>query len=430
MAELKPFRGLIYSASKIGGDYSGVVAPPYDVIPENMRDELYGKNKYNVIRLILGKALENDNEEYNKYTRAKNFLAEWQDQDVLVRDEAASFYVYEQEYEYGGQTYRRIGFLGLMKIEEPGEKSVIPHEYTLAKPKEDRMNLIKQVKANLSPIFVLYEDTGGTITDILTKTTSSASPEIDVKLGDGKHKLWRLCDKDSVDKIVSLMKGKKVYIADGHHRYEVAMAYRNARREDGKYDGSADYILMYFTDMIDAKPHNNLTVAATHRAIKVMPVADEELAEKIAEYFDVTECKSLSELMEGLGEGKTGEHAFGYFGGNKYFLIKLRKKNDLSKLIPEEKSMEWKRLDVSILHSGIFKNLLKVKESEGNITYVKNSSEAEELVKNGSHTAAFFLNPTRVEQIKAVAEEGDMMPQKSTYFYPKLLSGLVINKFD
>jgi uncharacterized protein (DUF1015 family) len=429
MVQVRPFKSLLYNPGKIGADYSEVVAPPYDVISEKMRDELYEKNAYNIIRLILGRSLEGDDDKSNKYTRAAKLLTEWQDQDILTKDKTGAFYVYAQEYEYEGEVCRRIGFFGLMKIEETGEESVVPHEHTLAKPKEDRMNLIKNVKGNLSPIFVLYEDDKGTVRGMLEEATATSKPAIDIEVGGEKHKLWRLCEEDAIKNITSFMGGKKVYIADGHHRYEVAKAYRNKQREREGYDGSADYMLMYFTDMSGDASLNSLTVMATHRAIKTMPIASSELPGKLGGYFDVTECKDLPELMNLLGEATAKDHIFGYLGKDKYLSIKLKSEENLPELIDEEKSAEWKKLDVSILHAGIFRNLLNLKEQEGNITYVKDPKEAQALVKDGSHAAAFLLNPTRVSQIKTVSESGSMMPQKSTYFYPKLLSGLVINKF-
>jgi uncharacterized protein (DUF1015 family) len=430
MAQIKPFKALMYNAEKVGNDYSGVVAPPYDVIPDRMRDELYEKNAYNVIRLILGKSLEADDEGNNKYTRAREFLSEWQKEGVLSRDNNESFYIYVQEYKHEDKTFRRIGFFGLMKIEEPGEASVMPHENTLAKPKEDRMNLIREVKGNLSPIFVLYNDHNDSVADLLEKTISDSKPAIDIEVKGERHKIWRLCGEDQTREIISLMKDKKVYIADGHHRYEVAKAYRDMQRTQKGYNGSADYMLMYFTGMADEDPRSTLTVIATHRVIKKMPFTPDEVRDRVSGYFDVEECGDLGELMKKLGEASDKEHAFGFLKTGKYIFMKLKNEESLPELIDEKKSIDWKRLDVSILHAGILKNLLKIREDEGNITYVKDPKQAEALIRDKSHEAAFLLNPTKVSQIKTISDRGDMMPQKSTYFYPKLLSGLVINKFD
>ena len=428
MAEIRPFKGVLYNGEKISGDYSKVVAPPYDFISEKERDELYEKSPYNIIRLILGKALEGDNETVNKYTRAKDLFNEWQEEGILAADDAEALYVYLQEYEYKGRKCRRIGFTGLLKIGETGKDALLPHEYTLAKPKEDRMNLMKQVESNLSPIFSLYDDPEGALKEVLEKAADQSDPVIDVTVSGQRHVIWRLSDGDAINKIVSWLEGRNLFIADGHHRYEVAKMYRDLRRKEEGYDGSADYIMMYFTDMSDP---DNLTVMGTHRVIKVMPTSsDDEVIEKVQEYFNVVECPSLQDLMDALEKEMEEGNAFGFFGGSKYLLMKPRDKAALLGPIEGDKTEDWKGLDVSVLHSAVFGRILSVSSEEGNITYVKMPEEAEKLVKSGSHAAAFLLNPTRVEQMKAVAEHREMMPQKSTYFYPKLLTGLVINKFE
>jgi len=428
MGKMRPFKGLLYNAEKIGGDFSGVVAPPYDVIPDRMRDELYEKSPYNVIRLILGKTSDSDNDEDNRYTRAAKFFKEWQEEGVLSRNGNEAFYVYLQEYDFEGKSFSRIGFFGLLKIEDSEDEKVIPHEHTLAKPKEDRLNLIKQVKSNLSPIFTLFPDTDGSVTEVLKNKAKAEPPIIDIEREDGKHKLWRVADKESIEKISKSMENKSVYIADGHHRYAVSKTYRDMRRSEPNYDGSADYVMVYFTDM---ESGDNLAVMATHRAVKEMPLSgDKEVISKLADYFATDEFDTLSELTQRLYESREDSHIFGYYGGEKFISFKLKDENALQDLINDDRSLSWKQLDVSILHSGIFRKLLSVKDGEGNLTYVKKAEEAEELVRDKSHKAAFFLNPTKVSQLRAVTEHGEMMPQKSTYFYPKLLTGLVINKFD
>ncbi len=427
MAEIKPFKGLLYGKDKIGGDYSGVVAPPYDVISDRMRDELYERNEHNIIRLILGKALAEDDEKSNKYTRAREYFDRWQHSGVLVRDEAESLYVYSQEYDHKGKKRCRIGFIGLMKIGDPGKDAAVPHENTLARPKEDRLNLIKQVESNLSPIFTLYDDTDGTIKRTLEDASSASDPVIDFEINGQRHKLWRLLDEVSVKKIVSVLGAKKVFIADGHHRYEVARTYRDLRRQEAGYDGRADHVMTYFADLTEP---DNLTVMATHRVIKAMPGAEDGVAvSKLREYFDVTECGGLSQLMERLEEAIAEDHVSGFFDGKNYFFMKPGNKGALRGLITEDRAEAWKQLDVSVLHSAVFDKILSISSAEGNIIYVREPEEGEALVRSGRCEAAFFLNPTRVEQLKAVAELGEMMPQKSTYFYPKLLTGLVVHKF-
>ncbi len=287
---------------------------------------------------------------------------------------------------------------------------------------------MKQVESNLSPIFSLYDDPEGKLKEVLEKVADESDPVIDVTVSGQRHVIWRLSDSSAIGEIVSWLDGKNLFIADGHHRYEVAKMYRDMRRKEEGYDGSADYIMMYFTDMSDS---DNLTVMGTHRVVKVMPTSnDDEVALKMQEYFDVIEYSTLQELMDALENQMEEGNAFGFFGGNKYLLMKPKDREALLALIKGDKTNDWKSLDVSVLHSAVYESILSVSGEEGNITYVKMPEEAEKLIKSGSHTAAFFLNPTRVAQMKAVAEHREMMPQKSTYFYPKLLTGLVINKFE
>ena len=425
MAEVRPFRALLYNANKIN-DYSHVMAPPYDVISEGMREELYEKDPHNIIRLILGRDLEGDNAEENKYTRAKSFLDEWIKEGIMLKDDKESFYIYSQEYDIKGEKCRRIGFLGLMRIE--GEDMVVPHEKTHSKPKEDRLNLIQKVESNLSPIFTLYDDENKAVSEVLEKAISSEEPIIDIVIGDVRHELWRLSEASSVEKITLAMKDKKVFIADGHHRYEVARTYRDLMRKESSYDGRADDVLMFFADMMDA---DNLTVLATHRVLKdISGLSEEEVIEKLSVNFELTECESLEDLVERLEENSQEAYYYGFFGGKKYIMLKAKEAEELKEKMDKTKKDEWKGLDVSLLHSALFDNILSLKDREGNITYVKEPEEGVSLVEEGSHACVFFLNPTKLSQLKKVAEAGEVMPQKSTFFYPKLLTGLVINKFE
>jgi len=426
MAKVKPFKGILYNTEKTGGNHSSVCAPPYDVIPPAMRDRLYESNEYNIIKLILGKSGDKDNTEDNQYTRAGRYYKDWIDKGVLKQDEEEAYYIYQQEYKAEGRKCRRTGFIGLMEIEDPDKKGILPHENTLAAPKEDRMNLIQEVRSNLSPIFTIFLDKDGSVKSIIERTMEGERPIIDIEIDGEAHRLWRLSDKQSLERISALMEDRKIFIADGHHRYEVARKYRDMMRQDPGYDGSADDVMMYFADMEEG---DNLTVLATHRVVRSIEADDETIKSKLGGYFDVKEWDDLEGLMADLAERFRDSHIFGYYGGGKYLSMELKNEGDIEKLVDDDKSLEWKKLDVSILHSAIFRNLLGVKAEEGNIKYVKTPEEAVSLVESGSAGGAFFLNPTRVEQLKAVAENGDMMPQKSTYFYPKLLTGLVINRF-
>ncbi len=427
MAEIKPFKAILYNESK-SGTFKDVVAPPYDVISEEQWQSLYDSSDYNIIRLILGKSLETDDTDDNKYKRAGKLFRDWEDNGILKRDEEPAFYVYQQGYDFKGEKFSRIGFLGLMKIADPGRDTILPHEHTLSKPKEDRMNLLQEVKANLSPIFTLFDDKSGEVNDILNRTAGAQDPVIDIDAGIQTHKLWRITDKGEIDAIVRRIGGGGVFIADGHHRYEVARQYKKARMQEAGYDGRADHILMYFADMADT---DNLTVMGTHRTLKDIQGLDENIIiDKLSGYFEVIECSALDEMTKKLEELADEGHAFGFYGGKRYVVIRSKDKKALVALIKEDRSEVWKDLDASILHAAIMESILSLENKEGNITYVRDAEDAVKLVDEGTHKAAFIMNATKVSQLKAVAELGEMMPQKSTYFYPKLLTGLVINKFE
>ncbi|KJJ85590.1 Uncharacterized conserved protein UCP033563 [Candidatus Omnitrophus magneticus] len=428
MAEIKPFKGILYNSEKIKGEYGNVTAPPYDVISEEVVELFYEKSPYNIIRLILGKSSDNDTPENNKYTRAKKYLNEWIDARVLTKSSEDSFYIYSQEYTVNGEQYHRIGFIGLIKIDEPEDNNILPHEHTHSKPRLDRMKLLCQVKSNLSPIFGLYADKSGIVSKILRETISETKPIIDIKFTEEKHTLWQLSKDDNMKKIISAMKDKKIFIADGHHRYEVAKEYRDLQRHEPGYNGNADYVMMYFADMETPK---NLTILPTHRIIKELSgfLVGEEIVKKLNVHFDVKEEKNIDDMLTRMAKDKE-KHSFGVFNGKKYYSFTLKAGEDVNKLVLEKKSAEWKNLDVSILHHFVFKTLFKINTKEGDIIYVKCHKDADNFVKESKSALAFFMNETPVIHLKLVAEKGDMMPQKSTYFYPKLLSGLVINKFD
>jgi uncharacterized protein (DUF1015 family) len=424
MAEIKPFRGVLYDGTRPGIRFPDVVAPPYDVISERMRDDLYEKSPYNIIKLILAKDGDGTRAE-SRYAKAADLLNEWMEKGVLRKDRDENFYVYSQSYDHGGRACDRIGFFALMKIDEDGEQ-VLPHERTHAKPKEDRLNLIKAVRSNLSPVFSLFHDGSGRVNSILKATTENKEPVADLEIGGIRNRLWRLDDKDSIAGIKSVLKDKKLFIADGHHRYEVARTYRDLRRQDPAYNGEADHVMMYMADMADP---SNLTVMATHRVIRNMPFRrTPEIRRALEGLFDITEKKDLDSLMAAM-KADTDRKVLGMITDEAYLLLAPDDPSRIRELIDGDMTDDWKDLDVSVLHAAVFGRLIPVDSAEGNITYVKDAADAERLVRDGSHEAAFLLNPTRVEQMRCVAEVGEMMPQKSTYFYPKLLTGLVMNRF-
>jgi uncharacterized protein (DUF1015 family) len=434
MPNIEPFRGVLYNPKNI--KISKVVAPPYDVIPPDMQNALYREDKHNIIRIILGKEEIGDSDLNNKYTRAAQFFNNWLKEKVLVQDETPAVYIYSQEYLQGGRKKIGWGFLARMEIEDPKKNRVLPHENTFAKPKQDRLNLIRQVKANLSPVFTLFEDDHGKIERLL-KNIFRKKPLFDVKKDGVRNKFWRVDDKEIIKKIAAGMRDKDIFIADGHHRFEVARMYREemqnkaqSPKPKAQSSGKAgyNYVMMYFAPL-DEK---GLTILATHRLLKGIDIDVDELLGKLKEYFDIKTVKDEKQLFKKMSPAKKNEYVFGVcFKNRPFYLLKLKKGIDIDNVIKDNRSKEWKRLDVSILHGIIFDNIMdlqdKISHEEG-VVYTRDPNYAISEVKKGNCTAVFFLNPTKVDQVRDIAKIGDKMPHKSTYFYPKLLSGLVINK--
>jgi len=426
MAKIKPFRGITYNTECVC--MNNVVAPPYDVISPTMQERLYSKDQFNIVRLILGAEEASDTSKQNKYTRSKKFLDNWLENKVLLKDKKPSVYIYVQQYLHRGKKKTRIGFLTLMKIEDPKESGILPHEYTLSKPKVDRLNLIKNVRANLSPIFTLFQDEKSKVNKILKAFTKSNKALFTIDADGVTHSFWKMSNAAFIKKIESEMQKKKIFIADGHHRYEVALNYRNMMRKTGQFKESMNYIMMYFSSLTE---RGNLTILSTHRAVKdIDRFSEKELLKKLGEYFYISKVKFLKSLTDYLEENSGGKQAFGiYLRHNKFYLLKLKDDLRISEIIKSKKPAILKRLDVTVLHDLIIDKILGVKSSENSIKFIRDEKDAVKVVDNGDYKCAFFLRPTKVREMKNIAEKGVMMPQKSTYFYPKLLTGLVINKF-
>ncbi len=429
MVELKAFQGLRYNPKKVS-NMRLVTAPPHDVISPVDQDIYYQNSEHNVIRLILGKEYKDDSSVNNRYTRAAACLRDWLREEILVRDTKPSLYVYEEDFPLdNGKRGRRLGFIALVKL-EPFEKGVIlPHEEIIAKSAEDRFKLIKECKANFSCIFSLYSDPHGVIQNRISAEIQR-EPVIDfVDANDIRHKIWVVDDARTVKKIIEEMKDKKLYIADGHHRYESALSLSRLSR-DSRYG----YAMMLLVDMNDP----GLVVLPTHRLLRGLPKLDvKTLEERLLDFFDMKvfsfgrddELAQRKKFFEALESEP--KHSFGMFLGNgRYYLLSLKDDSFVSQ-INEKKSLKWRSLDVSILHKLIIERVLGLKDQSGekNIKYVKSREEALQLVYDGKYKMAFFMNPTQVSQIKDVADKGERMPPKSTYFFPKPLSGIVLNDF-
>ena len=427
MPQIKPFKGVLYNSKKV--DSPTVVAPPYDVISPQMQDELYRANEYNIIRLILGKEEAADSKRSNKYKRANQFFTKWLNNKILIRDTKPSIYVYNQEYFHKDKKKVRLGFIARMRIEDPRKSKVLPHEYTFAKPKQDRLQLIRETKANLSPIFTLFQDEGNQVISIL-KGAIKKRPIFDIEYEGVRNKVWRLADKGSIKKIQAVIDDKDIYIADGHHRYEVAVSYRDEmRKKQQRQKGNGyNYVMMYLSPL----NQKGVTIFSTHRLIRDINMGIKEVLKRLKPYFYIKAFKSGKRLFEEMVSAKVGNYVFGMYVNNKtFYLLKLKRETILDDVLKDDHSKERKRLDVSILHGLVLDHIIGLRkhiQDEDNIIYTRDPNYAINMVDKGNCQVAFFLNPTKVHQVQSLAKKGHRMPHKSTYFYPKLLSGLVINK--
>ena len=426
MAEIKGYKGLRFNCEK-AGKIEELVCPPYDIISDQQREEYIKTNPHNIIRLELPKGDD-------KYNKAAEILKDWLEKGILVKEDKPAIYIYEEEFTAYGERKAIKGIICRVKLEEFSKGIILPHEFTLSKAKEDRLNLMKATNCNFSQIYSLYMDGGK---NTLGKIDSLSKSEPDIQLQDNDnvtHRMWIIKDEKAIADICSDFTDRKLYIADGHHRYETALNYRNYLREQGlaKEGDACDYQMMMLVDM----EHPGLVVFPTHRLVRNLDSFNaERVIDSCKEYFDVTEHSDIdtieSTLMELYNQGKKA-YAF-YCGGSSYKLLVLKDNNIIKKLLPNA-STATQQLDVTILHTLILEKIFGI-DAENmakqiNLTYTKIFDEAISSVQQGNSQCAFILNPTRVSEIREVASNGEKMPQKSTYFYPKMITGLVMNQLE
>lgn len=424
MTEIKAFKALVYNQEKIK-DMSKVVCPPYDVISSSQQDFLMALDEHNLIHILLSKESAGE----DKYKKAGEDFNRWIKDNVFCRDEAPAIYFYSQQYSIKGEKKTRLGIIALLKLPEHGS-GVFKHEHTRSEPKEDRLKLTRQVKANLSPIFAIFPDKKRMIQFINSKIAGKEKPFIDITDTEKvTHKLWRVDSPDIVALVEKNLRGENIFIADGHHRFEVACMYRDEMaREAGKLSGEEgfNYVLAYLTNT-DSR---GLTIMPINRFVKTTAGFDmERFIADLCEYFDVEQVKEKNKFFLYLNKAGSSTHIIGMHNDSKFWLLRLKNVKLLEKLIPD-KNREYRSLDVAILNYIILKKIMGMDiEDKQNIVY---SHDIQDLISMSERPGAgisFFLNPVKMEQIMAVALTGEKMPSKSTFFYPKVLSGLVINKF-
>lgn len=426
MPEIKPFNAVIYNQEKFK-DFSGLVCPPYDVISPKEQDYYHNLNPYNFIHILLRKDIPGE----NKYQSAGNTLKEWLKGKIFIQVQSPAVYFYSQQYNIRGEKKTRLGFIALLKLEDKNS-AVFGHENTHLQAKEDRLKILKKTNANLSPIFVVLKDSKRVIQRVFEQYVSKQPPLIEVTDQEKtRHSLWSIDDPKALEFIQSGMTKEDAFIADGHHRYEVSLAYRDEMRQKlgDKLlkDGSLNYTLSYFT----STDQRGLSILPIHRLLKLEKEIDlSNFLKSLKEYFDVEEIKDKSRFFFLMEKSGRSEHVLGMYKNKRYWLLRLKNVKILDKMM-NDKPKEYRTLDVAILNQLVFKGILKYNlEDKDSLRYSPNSDEFIEAVDNEPLAVAFFLNPVKMEQIIAVALGGNKMPPKSTYFYPKVLSGLVINRHE
>ncbi len=412
MTEVVPFRGILYNTAKVKG--GEVVAPPYDIVTPELRDILYNKSACNIIRIDSGLEQPGDTEEENKYLRAARHLRSWVEEGILLRSPKPCFYAYEMDYRSGGERKRLRGFFGLVKLSELG-KGVYPHEETHSKPKVDRLRLMTACEANTSPIFALYHSPAKGASKVVEKVVA-AGPYMEAEDPDGAfHRLWVIEGAEAAAAISADLSDRAIYIADGHHRYETALEYQRIMQErSGAATGSEpyNYVLMFLANIADG----NITILPAHRVIKC---PREDVLQRLSPHFGIRTTSPDDDIMESM-KGLSQTFGLCLRGEKKQYLLQYRGQG-LKGVHPALQG-----LDVTILHELILKELLGAAE----IRYEMEPSVARGMVREGGYDAVFFLNPTRVEDVERVALSSMRMPPKSTYFYPKVMTGFVINSLS
>lgn len=426
MARIVPFRGLHYNVQKVG-DIGQVIAPPYDVINDEQRIALEHRHANNIIRLILSQPGDKDTAADNQYTRSATSLRNWISEGILIRDASPGYYVYDQTFTTpDGEGYTRRALIGIGELEPFGTGMVFPHEKTLAAPKADRLNLMRACHANLSPIFLLYSDPEGTIENVMADFTSSNPPLVDVpELFGSLHRLWRMDNAMVSREIQSGFEDKSLVIADGHHRYETALAFRDeicAQASGWTGEEGYNYVMMNLVRM----ESTGLVVLGIHRLLSGLN-ADliTQAINQLPESFSVTTYRNLSDLLETLHALAGKRPAFGMYTGDAHYRLLVPRIDE------EAASSVCDSLDVTLLHARLIKESFGIDTTipahQKQVSYTVDTDEAIQYVKGREERVALLMNPTLVSQINAVATDSKTMPQKSTYFYPKMATGLVLN---
>lgn len=438
MPSVQAFRGLRYDLGHVGA-LSDVIAPPYDVIGPELQDALYRKHPANVIRLILNRQEPGDDDQNNRYTRAARLLKNWRSEGVLQKDANPALYAYHQIFRYGDREFTRRGFMGRVRLERFGQGKIYPHEETHAAAKADRLLLTRACQANLSQIFGLYPDEQNVAQEILERAVAGHAPLEAVDHLGVLHRMWAVTDSRVIADVGAAMDPKPMYIADGHHRYETACNYRDELAAGGTLPNHhpANFVLSMFVSMSDP----GMVIMPTHRLFRGLPaMSSAELTQRLADCFAVepagqgpAAANAVWQAIE--ADGEQGTLGLYTMSDGQWLLARLTPAGRVRMdQVATDHSADWRGLGVSILHRLVVENLLGAKK----LPECKYIHLVDEVIdgltqgdpQGGTFPLAALVMPAMVGHVRAISEHGERMPAKSTYFYPKLLSGLVINPLE
>lgn len=430
MAIVKPFRGMRYNPERIN-DLSMVTSQPYDRVRHGLQDKYYAQSDYSIVKIIKGKESADDGENNNVYTRARDFLGRWLDEGVLIREDTPALYVLHQTFPLpDGQRYTRKALQIGLEISTFDEGIVLPHERTLSGPKVDRLNLVRATQTYVGSIFMLYPDKENRVNNIVDSAIQNMEPIVVHELfeSDVEQRFWIVTDPDVIARVEAEMAPKrKLIIADGHHRYETAINYRDEMRAshpDAPADAGFNYRMVTLVSMSDP----GLVILPTHRLISSYTAkTSKTVIEDAGRYFQVEPVADRAAMEASLAAATPGEPRIGFYDGE--FVVLTLKEPDVMVEIAPDRDPAWRSLDVSVLHEVLLERVMGLSkesvERKENIDYLRDVEMGFEQVDKGDANCLFILNPTRMSQVRDCTAAGAKMPQKSTDFYPKIISGLV-----
>jgi uncharacterized protein (DUF1015 family) len=416
LADIRPFKAIRYTEK--AGDPENLITQPYDKIDPALQREYYEKSAYNYCRLILPT-------ENNKYETARQRIQNWLSEGILSKDDEPSFFVSRQEFTLSGKACTRIGLIAALRLYSYGEGMVFPHEVTYSEPKSDRLNMLRAVQKDLEPVFLIYSDPDNVTVDFFSEITKT-KPGLEVE--DSfcvKQAVWRVSDSESLKLLQLAMENKKLVITDGHHRYESALAYRDEQREKEKWteDSAFNFYMCYIVPVQE----KGLVILPTHRLLRECELTN-DILKALNDLFAVSEVAPTVEAIEGFLKNHGEEHAFAVYNGSKAYGLLLKDEKAVSELVNAGCPKEVCLLDVVILQDVVFKHILKVGKlrMDESILYAETTKNALKKVDAGQAKLAFLVNPINPETVWQIAQKNWRLPEKSTDFYPKPVSGLTM----